>query len=208
MLQRFARSFIRRLSNGEILNTCYLTWFYIYLYVFDLKHGTQFAVSHPPLDSHQKIGGTGNFPAHPQIVRRLLRASKLDHDAPIIDIGHGSGIALFTAAQMGFTNITGIEHGPVPYELSVRNLRGRAQLIHGDAFSVDLARFKAILFFNPFSGERAKQFFSNLPNSVTHVITVNQDPIVEPVLQSQGFFASIRYRHPIYINFGGVLWRR
>lgn len=208
MLLRLIRSFIRRLSTGDFRNTAYLTWYFCYLYTFDLRNQTCFANSHPPSSSYGTNGGTGNFPGHPRVVKFLLKASSLPTDTAIIDVGHGSGVALFAAAQLGFTNLTGVEHEAIPYNMSVRNLKGKAQLIFADAFSIDLSGFKAIFFFNSFGGILAQRFFANLPNSITHVITMNLDPTVEPLLIRQQFEPVTHYNHRIYANFRGTVWKR
>ena len=208
MIVRFARAFFRRISRGDFKNAAYLTWYYSYLFFFDLRHGTNFTNSHPASDSEGTANGTGNFPAHPNLIRMYIHSAKIPLDAPILDVGHGSGIVLFVASSMGYVNLIGIEHARLPYEISVKNLGDRAKVLHGDAFSLDLHNYSAIFFFSPFRGEMAERFFKNLPDTLTHVITVNHDKVVEPHLVAQGFIESLRYQHPMYPNFNGVVWKR
>lgn len=202
-------SFIRRLKAGDAKNALYLTYYYSYLKLYDRRHRTRFAVSHAPSQSGaDTIGGTGNFPAHPVLVRRFLSEAGIARTSRIIDIGHGSGIALYVASEMGYEELTGIEFAEEPYALSVSNLDGRAQLLRGDALTVDLSDFDAVLFFNPFGGERARQLFTGVGDRVATVIAINADPVVGVTLGAQGFEPTYEYRHRIYGNFNARIWKR
>jgi hypothetical protein len=109
---------------------------------------------------------------------------------------------------MGFRNLTGIEYGQIPFDLSVRNVGSRARLIHGDATRIDLSPYDAIFFFNPFRGKLAEQFFEEIPGSIGTVLTINHDVRVEPTLTQLGFSCAFAYAHPIYKNFNGKIWKR
>ncbi|WP_136161129.1 hypothetical protein [Sphingomonas flavalba] len=203
------RSFVNRVKRGEVVKPLYLTYYYAYLSIFDWKHKTRFSNSQAPENMGSPVsGGTGNFPVHPRLIRRFLRASGLGFDDSIVDVGHGSGIVLYTAAQMGYRNLTGIEYGRIPFEISLINVGNRATLIHGNALSMDLSPFKAISFFSPFRGDMACRFFDNLPNNITVVLTINHDRIIEPLLVRQGFARIYDYQHRIYENFNARIWRR
>lgn len=208
-LRRFVRAFFRRVRDGEIKNALYLSYYYTYLFFFDRRHGTNFTNSHAPSEMEGSLrSGTGNFPAHPRLIQRYLRESGLSKDARILDVGHGSGIVLFVASQYGFTRLTGIEHAAEPYRISVENLGDRAELMHGDAFALDLTTYDAIFFFSPFRGEMASRFFSDLPGNIHTLVTVNHDRIIEPVVEQLGFRKVYDYQHPLYANFNGVVWKR
>lgn len=209
-MRNLVRSFVGRVRRGDLINAVYLTYYYSYLMAYDLRHGTRFAVSHKPTEMESApIGGaTGNFPAHPRLVRLFLNKCDLRKDTPIIDVGHGSGIVLHVASQMGYTNLTGIEYGKIPFDLSVKNLGGKAHLVHGDAFTLDLSPFEAVFFFSPFRGEMAVDFFSRISDNIKTILTINHDTIVEPLLVDKGFHETFSYRHPIYKNFNGKIWKR
>lgn len=178
--------------------------------IFDWRHKTRFAESHKPTEMGASASpqSSGNFPAHPRFVRLLLAQSGLKKDAAIIDIGHGSGIVLFVAAQLGYTNISGIEYGSVPYAISVQNVGKKARLNHGDALSFDLSEFDAIFFFSPFRGDMAKRFFSSVPDNILMIITVNHDRCIESIILERGYEEIFSYNHPWYGNFNGKIWKR
>lgn len=209
-MKSLIESAIARLRRGDIRNTAYLTYYYTYLMLYDCFHGTRFAVSHKPAEvgSEPMAGATGNFPIHPRLVRLYLSNSGLDKNAPVIDVGHGSGTMLYVAARMGYTNLTGVEYGRLPYELSTYNLAGKATLLHDNAFNIDLSRFEAIFFFNPFRGECAEQFMSRVPTNISTIITINHDSIINDILFKKGFMKIFSYRNLIYKNFDGIIFKR
>ena len=209
LMNRKVRAFIARVMRGEIVKPLYLAYYYTYLSFYDRRHGTSFSNSQPPEDmGSDPSGGTGNFPAHPRLVRRFLRQAKIDRDAAILDVGHGSGVVLHVAADLGYTHLAGVEYGQIPFDLSVRNVGEKATLMHGDAMDVDLRPYSVLTFFSPFRGEQAVEFFEGVPDNTEVVLTINHDPIVEPVLQSKGFREDWSYQHRVYENFNAKLWSR
>lgn len=207
-MRRFAMAFVNRVRRGQFLYALYLTYYYLYLMFYDVRHGTRFANSQKPDETGVPSGGTGNFPAHPKIVQRFLQNSQLERHDRIIDVGHGSGIVLHVAARMGYTNLTGIEYGDIPFALSERNLGGKARLLHGDALQLDLSPYDAVFFFSPFREALAAKFFAALPSNIKLVLAINYDPIIEPILRQSNFRPTYSYAHPIYKNFSGTIWRR
>ena len=208
-MNRKVRAFVARVRRGEIVKPLYLTYYYAYLTLYDRRHGTHFSNSQSPEDmGSEPSGGTGNFPAHPRLVRRFLRDAKIDRDAAILDVGHGSGVVLDVASDLGFTRLAGVEYGQIPYDLSLRNLGDKATLMHGNALDVDLTPYSVLTFFSPFRGQLAIDFFTKVPDSIEVVLTINHDPILEPVLLGKGFRKDWSYQHRIYENFNAKLWRR
>ena len=208
-MNRKVRAFLARVKRGEIVKPLYLTYYYTYLTLYDRRHGTNFSNSQAPEDmDSEPSGGAGNFPAHPRLVKKFLRSADIDPGAAILDVGHGSGVVLHVASELGFTHLTGVEFGRIPYELSVANVGDKATLIHGNAFDVDLTTFDVITFFGPFTGELARQFFEKVPDNIEIVLTINHDRIIEPILKDLGFAMSWSYQHRIYENFNAKLWRR
>jgi ribosomal protein L11 methylase PrmA len=127
---------------------------------------------------------------------------------PILDVGHGSGIVLHVAKNMGFDNLCGIEYSPIAYDISKTNLDNSVRLLHGNALDIDLTPYSAITFFSPFRGEVAKSFFMYIPASVKTIITVNHDLIIEPILIDLGFNITYSYKHLLYKNFNAKIWKR
>ena len=77
-MNRKVQAFVARLRRGEIVKTLYLTYYYAYLTLYDRRHGTNFSNSQAPEDmGSEPSGGAGNFPAHPQLVKRFLRSANL-----------------------------------------------------------------------------------------------------------------------------------
>lgn len=133
-MNRKVRAFVERVKRGEIVKPLYLTYYNAYLAIYDRRHGTNFSNSQAPHEmGSEQIGGTGNFPAHPKLVRKFLRAANLERDAAFLDVGHGSGIVLYVASELNFTNLSGVEYGKVPYELSTANVGDKATLMRGNA---------------------------------------------------------------------------
>jgi hypothetical protein len=208
-MRKKARAFAARIGRGEIVKPLYLTYYYTYLSLYDRRHHTRFSNSQTPSElGSPPIDGTGNFPAHPRLVRRFLLNADLDRDTPLLDVGHGAGVVLHVASELGFTNLAGVEYGQIPYDLSVRNVGERATLIHGNAMDMDLTPYAALTFFSPFRGTLAAAFFSGIPASIWTVLTINHDPVIEPILVAKGFSMAWSYQHRIYENFNAKLWRR
>jgi len=205
---RFMTAFWKRISTGDFLNAAYLSYYYLFLLLYDLKFNTDFANSQTPTEGGVPTGGTGNFPAHPRLVRKYINAANIQRDSRILDVGHGSGIVLHVAHKMGFTHISGIEYSKLAFDKSMKNLSKDVNLIHGDALDFDISPYDSLFFFSPFRGEMAKQFFSDLPSSLRTIITVNHDKIIELPLSKQGFSVIYSYRHPIYRNFNAKVWKR
>ena len=203
------KAFVARVRRGEIVKPLYLTYYYLYLSFYDRRNDTNFSNSQAPEEmGSEPSGGAGNFPAHPRLVRKYLLAADIDRDTALLDVGHGSGMVLYVASELGFTNLSGVEYGKAPYELSVGNLGDKAELMRGNALDVDLAPYSVVTFFNPFRGELAADFFEKLPDTVDVVLTINHDPVIEPVLERKGLFVDWSYQHKIYENFSAKLWRR
>lgn len=208
-MNKKVRAFVARVRRGEIIKPLYLTYFYTYLSYYDRRHGTAFSNSQAPDEMDSELsGGVGNFPSHPRLVRRYLLAVGIDRDAAVLDVGHGSGMVLHVASQLGFTRLSGVEYGKVPFELSLANVGDKATLMRGSALDIDLTPYTALTFFNPFRGELAVDFFEKMPDNVEVVLTINHDPVIEPILTRKGLSVDWSYHHRVYENFNAKLWRR
>lgn len=197
---------VRRLNDGQFLSAAYLSYYYFYLSLYDHVNGTSFSHSQSASQSGVPVGGTGNFPVHPRLVKKYLGASGLKVNDNILDVGHGSGVVLHVAAKMGFKNLSGIEYSDATYEVSKNNVGMHAKLIHGNAIDLDLAPYDGIFFFNPFRGELAKQFFKKLAaSSVRVILTVNHDSEIEPIIHSH-YRLVYKYQHFLYRNFNCKIW--
>lgn len=199
-------AFVSRLNDGQFLRVAYLSYYYFYLSLYDRVHGTSFSHSQSALESGVPVGGTGNFPTHPRLVKKYFCASGLKVNDNILDVGHGSGVVLHVAAKMGFRNLSGIEYSDATYEVSKNNVGMHAKLIHGNAIDLELAPYDGIFFFNPFRGELAKQFFENVVASSARVIlTVNHDSAIEPILYPH-YRLVYNFQHFLYRNFNCKIW--
>jgi hypothetical protein len=204
---RLVYSFFARLKNGQIKNAFYLTYYYLYLFYFDFINGKRFAFSNPPEETGVPNGGTGNFPAHPLLVRKLLNQLSVEKTSAVIDVGHGSGIVLFVAHQLGFTDLSGIEYGEVPYNQSKINVGNIATLFQGDAMQHSLEKYATIFFFSPFRGEMCAQYFRSIPVNSECIVAVNVDELAEPILLEKNYKVIFQYQHPIYQNFNAKIWK-
>lgn len=205
---RFTNAFFIRLTKGQLRAPIYLTYFYSYLYVYDMLNGTNFTHSQSAEETGVPKGGTGNFPAHPRIVEKFLQKSGIALKCSILDVGSGSGIALHTARKLGFSKLTGIEYSQTAYNASKQNLDNDISLIYGDALDIDVSKYEAIFFFNPFRDALATMFFEKLPLDVKTIIAINYDPQIEPILKCNGFDVTFVYKHPFYDNFNGKVFVR
>lgn len=207
-LNRKLLAFYRRIKSGQVMTAFYLAYYYSYLYLYDFSKKTNFADSQTAKEGGVPDGGTGNFPAHPVLVRKYLRAAALDRDDKILDVGHGCGVVLDVASRMGFKDLTGVEYSDIAYKLSQKNIGRRAKLIHGNAIDLDLSPYNVIFFFSPFRGELAKQFFEKVAaSSVRVILTINHDPKIEPILL-QNYRLVYQYQHFLYRNFNCKIWVR
>lgn len=203
--------FTRRIIAGDYKKTIYLSYYYTYLKIFDISNNTNFCNSQTPDEykSNYRKGSTGNFPAHPKLVKKFIEESAIPLNSKIIDVGHGSGLPLYVASKLGFKNLTGIEHGLIPYNISKKNLsKKNIDLIYGDAFSLDYTLYDCIFFFSPFRGELAIDFFSEIPLNIKKIITVNHDPAIEGVLKSKDYKNIFNYQHVLYQNFNCKIWEK
>jgi len=207
-LNRFIKSFFRRIKRGEFLTAIYLSYFYSYLYVYDLINRTNFTNSQTPEEGGVPSGGTGNFPAHPRIVRLLIAKSGLDINSNILDVGSGSGIVLFVADKLGYKYLTGVEFSRNAFEISRCNLKPEIELINKNALDVEMSIYDAIFFFSPFRGNLAVDFFKKLPPNIKKIIAVNYDRKIDPLLQNLGFTPSYCYQHIVYKNFNAKIFQR
>ena len=84
-MNRKVAAFVGRVRRGEIVKPLYLTYYYTYLSAYDRRHGTRFSNSQAPVEmGSDDIGGTGNFPVHPRLVRRFLRDAVADAVEPAL----------------------------------------------------------------------------------------------------------------------------
>ena len=201
-------SLVRRLKHGQFSSALYLSIYYLYLSLYDHVNGTNFSHSQSASESGVPVGGTGNFPAHPRLVKKYLSASGLKVNDNILDVGHGSGMVLYVAAKMGFRNLSGIEYSEATYKVSKNNVGMHAKLKHGNAIDLDLAPYDGIFFFNPFRGVLAKRFFEKVAaSSVRVILTVNHDSEIEPILLPR-YKLVYTYQHFLYRNFNCKIWVR
>ena len=206
----FTTKFYRSIKRRNIAATAYLAFHYIRLYVYGLVFQKNFVSSHSPVEM-STVGpnsgaGTGNFPINPSLIRKLLKKAGYDSDTSLVDVGCGSGLVLFVASRLGILNLTGVEYGEEPAMLAQENLKNIAHVIHGDAFDVDYSQFQLITFFSPFRGVLALRFFEENLCPFHRLITVNHDPLVDPLLLEMGFEKIYYVRHPLYKNFNGHVW--
>jgi len=205
--------FYAGILKGEFRRSFYLSYYYIYLKLRDLRYGVNFSHSHAPYEmstiSGAEANGTGNFPANPRIIRKIFKqiAPYIDFDAPICDIGCGSGIVLHVLSALGYRNLTGIEYAIQPFNQAVSNLSpSDIRLLNIDAFDHVFSDYKVLLFFSPFRDELALNFFKSFDLCQEFIVTVNHSPCIEAVLfRSHDIIYS--FNHPIYDNFNGKIWR-
>ena len=133
----------------------------------------------------------------------------LNFNDPICDIGSGSGIVLHTLSLLGYNDLTGVEYGIEPYNLSLRNLSKfkTVNIYNENAFEHNYQRYKLLLFFSPFRDQMAADFFLKLKSNAKYIITINHSKNIEPILKNQ-FNQLYSFDHPIYENFNGIIWKK
>lgn len=204
-----AAKFLNRIRKGQVKQALYLSYFYLYLILYDLWYSTEFAQSQSAEETNVPKGGTGNFPAHPKLVEKFLIKARLCREDRLIDVGCGSGMILHVAHRLGFRNLYGVEYSEYVMSIAQRNLSGRdIVLFRNDARQIDLGSYSVITFFTPFRGELAQEFFQRVPPSIHTVIVVNHDKRVESILDELGFSEVYAYRHPIYENFNCKVYKK
>jgi protein-L-isoaspartate O-methyltransferase len=196
-----------RVMSGDLRKSSYLVYHYSLLWVYGALYGKSFAISNRPDEMGHPAHSTGNFPAHPFIVRNYFKTMNLPKDANIIDIGSGSGVVLHVAEQFGHRNLTGVELGKEPFEISKRNLAATTKLINGDALTVDLSPYSALLFFRPFTGVPAAQFMQRIPPNIRTVLNVATGDTHDKCLAEKGYEMVYQYDHPVIKNFSGKIWK-
>ena len=206
--KKFIKKFFLRLMKGQFKNSLYLTYYYCYLFFYDIVNKKYFMQSNSVLETGVPVGGTGNFPAHPRIVKMFLQKAKISKNDRILDVGSGNGIVLFVAYKLGFRNLVGIEYNKDTYNQSKINLSNKALLFHGNALNFDLSKVEVIIFFKPFKGNLAIQFFKTIPTITKTIILFNHDQIVEPIIRNLGFKEIFNYQHFIYKNFNGKIFKK
>jgi len=207
---KILKKIIYRVRKGEIITTAYLLYYFTYLKLYDLRNNTDFCNSQVPdkFGADYREGSTGNFPVHPHAIKTLIVEAELLDSSKIIDVGHGSGLPLYTLYKMGFKNIFGIEHGLIPFNLSQKNLNNMASIQYGDAFEVDYTHYDVVLFCSPFRHEYAESFVNMLPDNIHTIITISHDISLEPVLLGNGYIEKYYYKHHIYSIFNGKVWKK
>ena len=205
---RLIKSFLTRIKSQKIHEVVYLVYFHIFLGLYDIVHSTRFRHTRSAKEMAHNNDMTGSFPIHPWYARRLLRASSMSLETRLLDVGCGTGMALYVASRSGMKHLHGIEMGDAPYEDAKHNLKNRAVVMKGDALSVDLNQYDALFFFNSFRGETADRFFANVPQSIRCIITVNCDPRLFALLSNQGYRVYYSKRSVMYKNFSSIIWKR
>ncbi len=101
------------------------------------------------LDPGQAFG-TGHHATTQMCMEATVRlGADLERDAPILDLGTGSGILAMLAARIGFTSILALDVDPVALETARKNLvvNGLEEVIQLDTVSLDCveASFRLVL---------------------------------------------------------------
>lgn len=194
----------RRLRQGDIRNSLYLTYYHGYLLVRDSLHGTKYAGS----SSASEVGGsdsrsTGNFPAHPRIARRLLEGVPDRPSKTLLDVGCGSGSLLDVALDLGFKRADGIElFGPVADRARANISDQRCEVMVGDALTADLRGYDVLTLYNPFPMIAEYEPLISRA-SPEYVLLFNLEAV-----QLSNYVVVRSYTHPIYRPFTGRLLRR
>lgn len=196
-----ARSFLNRIRSGDTRNALYLSYYYVRLYVRDVRSGTKTAKSSAaPSEDNYGPKATGNFPFHPVLVRRALSEVPLGDRGSFLDVGCGSGVALREASALGYETVTGIELFPNVVELCRYNSNNPPgtpiEVIEGDALEMDLSGYRVVWLARPFVMiEDYDKVFTKLTNA-RWIFLANAPEIVPP-----GFTEQQCYQHPIYKRF-------
>ena len=143
---------------------------------------------------------TAYFGVAPSVFKRLIaiwrrEGARADFKNPLseytfIDVGAGMGRGMLLAAEMGFSNVWGVELNPVLAGIARKNLRrwkvdGRLQdgqrmkLIEGDATEMKLPAGPVLLFlFNPFEARLMKMFLESVEaQRVGNAAPLNSNPV-------------------------------
>ena len=195
------QSLLRRVKSGDLRNAAYLSCYYTYLRLRDLRGGTRTAVSSlAPQGISGSRRSTGNFPFHPKLVRRALAHIPEGDRGSFVDIGCGSGIALLEASRLRFRTVSGIELFPEVAELSRRNCRTSSgtpiNVTDGNALDMDLSEYEVAWIFNPFKeNEDYVRLFQKLIQARWILIAAAPD-IVPP-----GSTLLHSYQHAVFSRF-------
>lgn len=207
MLLKLAKKFWGKVRSRGLLTALYIVYYYFYGYFYDLFHGTNFVwTSTPKEHGIENQAATGNFPAHPLILKRFLRQIERERRGSVLDVGCGSGRALHVAGRAGFQKLFGIELVPAHAELARRNLSAfkGTQIICSDVFLVDIPHVDLIFLFRPFPESVFRELLPFLVTKTDNIILLN----FSDEIHIDGFEVAYSYRHPIYSNFRGKLWKR
>lgn len=206
---KFAKKFLQRIKKGDINNALYLTYYYVYIYVYGKLNNMNFFDSQTPQEAGlNKSESTGNFPLHPRLAYKMLSGIPQKYNLSICDIGCGSGIVLLIASKLGFKSITGIELSKIAYKIAQQNMSDLAIVKNGDAFAEDYNSYDVLCFFNPFPEPLASKFIQEkTPGSCSYILVTNWNT-VDKALKENGFTILRSYQHPIYQNFNSRLYKR
>lgn len=195
---------LRRVRRGDIRTAAYLSYYHSYLLLRDWRLGTHFSGSTKASD----LGGsdatsTGNFPCHPRIARHLIDAIPMRSSLTLVDVGCGSGCFLYTALEMGFARVDGIELFPQAAAIARANIHDpRTEIVVGDALTTDLRSYDVMTLFNPFP--MVDQYEPLIARNAPHwLLLMNLEAVNPPN------YRTVRsYRHPLYAPFTGRLLKR
>lgn len=189
-------------SRGWVV-TAYLVYYHLYGLFYDLMHGTKFRRT-SPAEQHglNPSLATGNFPAHPRVLRRFL--AYVPERNSVLDVGCGSGRALHVAANAGFSRLIGIELVPAhAAEAEVNLAKFGAEIIQEDALAIELPNVDLLTLYRPFPEAVAEAFLARNASKARYILLINY----ADTMAISGFDMVYSYRHPIYRNFRGCLWK-
>lgn len=191
--------FIRNLRSRGAKITCFKVLFVLRGLAFDLIRGTRTTAT-STIDQHglPAGSGTGNFPSHPAMLRRALRALSVAPEDVLLDIGCGRGRVLLIAAEFPFKRIIGLDIVPENVEYARRNLAAarvpNAEVLLVDARD-DLPLATVWCFFRLFEPERLAELVGR-SSAPPRAIILGNARIDIPN------FRSVRLeQHRIYPNF-------
>jgi len=145
--------------------------------------------------------GTGNFPCHPDLLRKILTRLNISSDDTFLDIGCGKGRALVVAARFPFKRIVGVDIVRNNIDVASKNMN-RVGCVNCELHCIDALQFKpdypiTVLFvYNPFNETKIVDLIKRFEPMPRFIIFCNVS-----LFAIDGYSKGESVTHPLYPNF-------
>lgn len=183
--------------------TIYKIYYTLFGLIFDLIHGTDTTfTSRASEHGFSDQFSTGNFPAHPWMMRKVLKKFYKDDYKSLVDIGCGKGRALLVASEFSFDKIVGFDIIPENVSIAKDNLNKvgakNIEVLCQDVCKSKFDFYHVWHFFRPFPEDIFFKFFDGILQENRPLLIIAVHCSFDTLL---GYKKVYEIKHKVYSNF-------